>query len=105
MYLSNSLMGVAAVRGLHGGNMQGPTAYLAEGTIVSEAKHAAAYAFGGKDGMATDVSERTLHDVYLRYNMCSLKTSELIFTNNSVPMLRFCTDPGVITRMPVVGVP
>jgi len=59
-------MGVAAVKGLHGGNLEGPSGYLPKGTIVSEAKHAAAYGFGGKDGMAADVSPRTLHDIYLR---------------------------------------
>ena len=37
-----SAMGVAAVRGLHGGNTEGPSSYLPSGTIVSEAKHAAA---------------------------------------------------------------
>ena len=35
-------MGVAAVKGLHGGNTKGPSSYLPIGTIVSEAKHAAA---------------------------------------------------------------
>ena len=59
-------MGVAAVTGLHGGNTNGPSSYLPPFAIVSEAKHAAAYAFGGKDGAGTDISERTLHDVYLR---------------------------------------
>lgn len=58
-----SAMGVAAVKGLHGGNTEGPSGYLPKGSIVSEAKHAAAYGFGGKDGMAADVSPRTLHDV------------------------------------------
>ena len=58
--------GAAAVRGLHAGEASGPSAYLPPFAIVSEAKHAAAYAFGGKDGMAADVSERTLHDIYLR---------------------------------------
>ena len=61
-----SAMGVAAVRGLHQGSAGGPSSYLPPGAIASEAKHFAAYAFGGKDGMAADVSERTLHDVYLR---------------------------------------
>jgi|EP01043_Picozoa_sp_COSAG02_P031008 beta-glucosidase len=61
-----SAMGVAAVQGLHGGNVDGPSGYLPKGTIVSEAKHAAAYGFGGKDGMAADLSPRTLHDIYLR---------------------------------------
>ena len=37
-----SAMGVAAVKGLHGGNTKGPSSYLPIGTIVSEAKHAAA---------------------------------------------------------------
>ena len=52
--------------GLHGDEAGGPSTYLPPFAIVSEAKHAAAYAFGGKDGMAADVSERTLHEVYLR---------------------------------------
>jgi beta-glucosidase len=59
-------LGVAAVVGLHAGNTEGPSSYLPDGAISSEAKHFAAYAFGGKDGMAADVSPRTLHDVYLR---------------------------------------
>ena len=59
-------MGVAAVTGLHGGNTGGPSAYLPAGAIVSEAKHAAAYGYGGKDGAAADLSLRTLHDIYLK---------------------------------------
>lgn len=59
-------MGAAAVKGLHNGNTEGPSGYLPTGAIVSEAKHAAAYGYGGKDGMAADISPRTLHDVYLR---------------------------------------
>jgi beta-glucosidase len=59
-------LGVAAVEGLHAGNTEGPSSYLPPFAIASEAKHFAAYAFGGKDGMAADVSLRTLHDVYLR---------------------------------------
>lgn len=62
-----SAMGEAAVIGLHGGNVDGPSSYLNQASaIVSEAKHAAAYGFGGKDGAAADLSPRTLHDVYLR---------------------------------------
>ena len=59
-------MGVAAVVNLHGGNTDGPSSYLPPFAITSEGKHAFAYAFGGKDGAGADVSERTLHDVYLR---------------------------------------
>jgi len=59
-------LGAAAVRGLHGGNADGPSSYLPAFAIVSEAKHAAAYAFGGKDGMAAELGERALHDLYLR---------------------------------------
>ena len=44
----------------------GPSTYLPPNAIVSEAKHAAAYGFGGKDGMAADLSQRTLHDIYLK---------------------------------------
>jgi len=61
-----STLGAAAVRGLHADNAGGPSTYLPPFAIVSEAKHAAAYAAGGKDGMAADLSERTLHDIYLR---------------------------------------
>ena len=39
---------------------------MPDNAIASEAKHAAAYGFGGKDGAAADLSTRTLHDVYLR---------------------------------------
>ena len=59
-------LGAAAVLGLHGGNTGSPSDPLPPFAIVSEAKHAAAYAFGGKDGAAADLSERTLHDIYLR---------------------------------------
>jgi beta-glucosidase len=59
-------MGVAAVTGLHGGNTAGASSYLPRGAIVSEAKHAAAYGFGGRDGAPADLSPRTLHDVYFR---------------------------------------
>jgi beta-glucosidase len=61
-----SAYGVAAVTGLHAGNTEGPSSYLPPYAITSEAKHFFAYAQGGKDGAAADVSERTLHDVYLR---------------------------------------
>ena len=60
------VLGAAAARGLHGGNEGGPSSPLPPYAITSEAKHAAAYAFGGKDGAGADVSERTLYDVYLR---------------------------------------
>eukprot|EP01052_Picozoa_sp_SAG31_P019757 SAG31_NODE_1455_length_8278_cov_2.514366_3_plen_282_part_00 len=59
-------MGVAATTGLHGGNTGGASSYLPNSAIVSEAKHAAAYGFGGRDGSPADLSPRTLHDVYLR---------------------------------------
>ena len=59
-------LGAAAVTGLHAGETGGPSAYLPPFAIVSEAKHAAAYAYGGKDGAPADISERTLHDIYLR---------------------------------------
>ena len=60
-------LGAAAVMGLHAGEAGGPSTYLpARGAIVSEAKHAAAYGYGGKDGAPADVSDRTLHDIYLR---------------------------------------
>jgi beta-glucosidase len=59
-------MGIAAVQGLQGGSTGGPSEYLPKGSIISEAKHAAAYGYGGKDGAAADLSPRTLHDIYLR---------------------------------------
>jgi beta-glucosidase len=58
--------GSAAVLGLHGDEAGGPSTYLPPFSIVSEAKHAAAYAAGGKDGAAADVSDRTLHEIFLR---------------------------------------
>lgn len=61
-----SALGVAAVTGLHGDNMEGASSYLPTGAIVSEAKHAAAYGFAGRDGGPADLSQRTLHDVYFR---------------------------------------
>ena len=60
-------MAVAAVTGLQGGTQQ-PSEYLADATtgIVCEAKHCCAYGAGGRDGNSADVSQKTLHDVYLR---------------------------------------
>lgn len=63
-------MGVAAVTGLAGpGGPGAASTYLPDPTvhIATEAKHYAAYAYGGRDGsMPADVSEYTLFDVYLR---------------------------------------
>lgn len=60
-------MAAAAVAGLQGGTAP-PTAYLPSFTmaIVAEAKHAIAYGASGLDGGAADVSEATLHNVYLK---------------------------------------
>lgn len=61
-----STLGAAAVLGLQGtGN---PETYLQEGKVCSLAKHYAAYgaAIGGLNGGPADVSNRTLHEVYLR---------------------------------------
>jgi len=60
-------MAEAAVVGLQGGRQQ-PTEYLADATtgIVAEAKHCCVYGFSGLDGGAADVSDATLHNVYLK---------------------------------------
>jgi beta-glucosidase len=54
-------MAVAAVNGFQGGNILRP------GSLMATAKHFGAYgaAIGGRDYNTADVSERTLHEVYL----------------------------------------
>lgn len=65
-----SAMGVASVLGLQGGDgySTGPSSYLEPGKVVSLGKHFAAYgaAIGALNGGPADVSNRTLHEVYLR---------------------------------------
>jgi len=62
-----SRMAEAAVIALQGGRAM-PTEYLPDPTsgIVAEAKHCCVYGYSGLDGGAADVSEKTLHDVYLK---------------------------------------
>ena len=61
-----SRMAVAATLGLQGVGM--PLEYLASFTenIIAEAKHCCVYGYSGLDGGAADVSEKTLHDIYLK---------------------------------------
>eukprot|EP00041_Stephanoeca_diplocostata_P013637 m.240352 g.240352 ORF g.240352 m.240352 type:complete len:814 (+) comp19412_c0_seq2:86-2527(+) len=65
-----STMGVAAVTGLSGPGAAGSAdQYIADPTskIATEAKHYAAYGFGGRDGsMPAEISDNTLFDVYLK---------------------------------------
>ena len=65
--LHGSMLAAAAVAGLQGGTAM-PQDYLADFTsgIVAEAKHCCGYGFSGLDGGAADLSEKALHDVYLR---------------------------------------
>ena len=53
--------------GLQGGE-QPPTEYLPtpNASVGAEAKHCCAYGFSGLDGGAADLSEKTLHDIYLK---------------------------------------
>jgi len=62
-----SHMARASVIALQGG-VGGADQYLPNGSVVSLAKHYAAYgaALGGLNGGPADVSNRTLHEVYLR---------------------------------------
>jgi beta-glucosidase len=63
-------MGEAAVAGLAGpGGPGAASTYLPEPDvhIATEAKHYAAYGYGGRDGgMPAEISENTLYDVYLK---------------------------------------
>jgi beta-glucosidase len=63
-------LGAAAVTGLSGAGAAGAAnTYLADPhrKIATEAKHYAAYGFGGRDGsMPAEISENTLYDVYLK---------------------------------------
>jgi beta-glucosidase len=65
--LHGSVLAAAAVAGLQGGTAM-PTDYLPafDTAIVAEAKHCCGYGFSGLDGGAADLSEKSLHDVYLR---------------------------------------
>ena len=62
-----STLGAAAVAGLQGAQ-NGPEHYGLPGKVCSLGKHFAAYgaAAGGLNGGPADVSNRTLHEVYLR---------------------------------------
>eukprot|EP00759_Apiculatamorpha_spiralis_P003137 PhF_6_TR11529/c0_g1_i1/m.18475/K05349/bglX; beta-glucosidase len=62
-----AMMAEYAVMGLQGGR-DSPSDYLPNynQTIVAEAKHCCVYGFGGYDGAAADISEKTLHDIYLK---------------------------------------
>jgi beta-glucosidase len=57
----NSVMAVAQVRGFQGDDLSRPD------VLMATAKHFAAYgaALGGRDYAGADISERTLHEVYL----------------------------------------
>ena len=62
-------MGRAHAIGLQGRDgAGGPSSYLGSPAtkVVATAKHAFAYGAGGKDGIAADMSERSLFDVYMR---------------------------------------
>ena len=65
--LLTSRLGVAAVRGLQGDGGSGPGTPLPAGRVAALGKHFVAYgkAAGGQNVGATDVSERTLREVYL----------------------------------------
>jgi beta-glucosidase len=60
-------MGRASVLALQGGPGNAST-YLPDGRVCSLGKHFAAYgaSIGGLNGGPADVSNRTLHEVYLR---------------------------------------
>ena len=60
-------MAEAATIGLQGGAAM-PTDYLPDLGVglIAEAKHCCVYGFSGLDGGAADISEKTLHDVYLK---------------------------------------
>jgi beta-glucosidase len=61
-----SLLGVAYATGAQGGAIGGPDSYANFSAIITNAKHAAAYGFGGMDGIAADIANRSLFDIYLR---------------------------------------
>jgi beta-glucosidase len=65
--LLTSRLGVAAVRGLQGDGGSGPGTPLPAGRVAALAKHFVAYgkAAGGQNVGATEVSERTLREVFL----------------------------------------
>lgn len=61
-----STLGTAVTLALQGG-AEGPHNYLpSNSTISCEAKHALSYGFGGRDWYGTDVSNRTLFDIYAK---------------------------------------
>ena len=61
-----STLGVAVATALQGG-AEGPHEYVPNNYSLSlEAKHALSYGFGGRDWYGTDISNRTLFDVYAK---------------------------------------
>jgi len=67
----SAALGAAMVLGLQGDDSpDGPASYLpsANASVVAQAKHAVAYghAAGGQNGGVADVTNRTLHEVYLK---------------------------------------
>ena len=59
-------LGIAFAEGHTAGERGGPSTYLPQDGLVTEAKHYAAYGFDGRDGGNADISDDVLFDVYLR---------------------------------------
>lgn len=55
----------AYISGYNQGQNGGPSTYLPPNGLVSEAKHFAAYAYGGRDAYPADISDNTLFETYL----------------------------------------
>jgi beta-glucosidase len=58
-------LGVAMSTGMMG-STDGPNSYIGVNSVVCEAKHAVAYGQSGKDAYRTDISDRTIFDIYLK---------------------------------------
>ena len=77
------------------GGVQTPSDYMPSPgiSIGAEAKHCCAYGFSGLDGGAADISDKTLHDIYLRPWRAFIRAggSGMMMSHNEingVPMVR-----------------
>ena len=89
---------VAAVTGLQGGSGL-PSTYVDNQHIVCEAKHCCAYGAGGRDGNSADVSQKTLHDVYLRSWDAYVKAGGrgMMLSHNELNGVQMHANPEIMT--------
>lgn len=87
------LGGNAYVKGMHQYETGGPSSYLPPDGLVSEAKHCAAYAYGGQDAYPANIDDQTLFELYL------LPWREYIYNGGRGTMQSHNTLQGVPNHM------